>query len=51
MEHSLTAPIDGIARLHVKVGDQVTGEQLLAAIEPHETPEASAETSANEQEN
>ena len=40
MEHSLTAPIDGVARLHVAVGDQVTGDQLLASVDPHPAPEA-----------
>jgi acetyl-CoA/propionyl-CoA carboxylase biotin carboxyl carrier protein len=36
MEHSLTAPIDGVAELLVAVGDQVTVGQLLARITKEE---------------
>lgn len=32
MEHSLTAPVDGIVELHVAVGDQVKVGQLLAKV-------------------
>jgi len=32
MEHSLTAPIDGVVELHVAVGDQVKVRQLLAKV-------------------
>ena len=32
MEHSLTAPIDGVVELHVAVGDQVKVGQLLAKV-------------------
>ena len=39
MEHTLTAPIDGTAHLRVKVGEQVTGEQLLASIEAPAAPD------------
>lgn len=37
MEHTLSAPIDGIVRHHVGPGDQVTADQPLATIEPHDT--------------
>ena len=32
MEHSLTAPVDGVVELHVAVGDQVKVGQLLAKV-------------------
>ena len=32
MEHSLTAPVDGVVDLHVAVGDQVKVGQLLAKV-------------------
>jgi acetyl-CoA/propionyl-CoA carboxylase, biotin carboxylase, biotin carboxyl carrier protein len=32
MEHSLTAPVDGVVALHVAVGDQVKVGQLLAKV-------------------
>ncbi|KAA0107594.1 biotin carboxylase N-terminal domain-containing protein [Mycolicibacterium sp. P1-5] len=32
MEHSLTAPVDGVVELHVTVGDQVKVGQLLAKV-------------------
>lgn len=32
MEHSLTAPVDGVVELHVAVGDQVKVGQLLAQV-------------------
>jgi acetyl-CoA/propionyl-CoA carboxylase biotin carboxyl carrier protein len=32
MEHSLTAPVDGVVELHVAVGDQVKVGQLLATV-------------------
>jgi acetyl-CoA/propionyl-CoA carboxylase biotin carboxyl carrier protein len=32
MEHSLTAPVDGVVELHVGVGDQVKVGQLLAKV-------------------
>ncbi|GAY18557.1 biotin carboxylase N-terminal domain-containing protein [Mycobacterium sp. shizuoka-1] len=32
MEHSLTAPVDGVVTLHVAVGDQVKVGQLLAKV-------------------
>ncbi|BBY62166.1 acetyl/propionyl/methylcrotonyl-CoA carboxylase subunit alpha [Mycolicibacterium helvum] len=32
MEHSLTAPVDGVVELHVSVGDQVKVGQLLAKV-------------------
>ncbi len=36
MEHSLTAPVDGIVELHVAVGDQVKVGQLLAKVTARE---------------
>ncbi|BBX08912.1 biotin carboxylase N-terminal domain-containing protein [Mycolicibacterium aichiense] len=36
MEHSLTAPIDGVVELHVAVGDQVKVGQLLAKVTARE---------------
>ncbi|MFV0459141.1 MAG: acetyl/propionyl/methylcrotonyl-CoA carboxylase subunit alpha [Actinomycetales bacterium] len=44
MEHSLTSAIDGVVSLHVALGDQVTGEQLLATIDagPGDTAEEAA---------
>jgi 3-methylcrotonyl-CoA carboxylase alpha subunit len=39
MEHSLTAPFDGIVtELHATTGAQVQVEALLARIEPHPSP-------------
>ena len=33
MEHAVVAPADGVvAALHVAVGDQVSGDQLLAVV-------------------
>ncbi|KAA0919173.1 acetyl/propionyl/methylcrotonyl-CoA carboxylase subunit alpha [Dietzia sp. ANT_WB102] len=34
MEHSLTAPIDGVVRVHVTTGEQVPADHLLATVEP-----------------
>lgn len=34
MEHALPAAIDGVVRLHARVGEQVPADQLLATIEP-----------------
>ncbi|HHX84275.1 MAG TPA: acetyl/propionyl/methylcrotonyl-CoA carboxylase subunit alpha [Actinomycetales bacterium] len=34
MEHSLTAPIDGVVRLHAATGEQVPADHLLATVEP-----------------
>ncbi|HJC28415.1 MAG TPA: acetyl/propionyl/methylcrotonyl-CoA carboxylase subunit alpha [Candidatus Dietzia intestinipullorum] len=39
MEHALTAPIDGVVRLHVSTGDQVTADHPLATVEPHPSDE------------
>ncbi|MEZ0354852.1 biotin carboxylase N-terminal domain-containing protein [Mycobacterium sp. SA01] len=36
MEHSLTAPVDGVVELHVAVGDQVKVGQLLAKVTARE---------------
>jgi acetyl-CoA/propionyl-CoA carboxylase biotin carboxyl carrier protein len=36
MEHSLTAPVDGVVELHVAVGDQVKVGQLLAKVTANE---------------
>ena len=41
MEHSLTAPIDGVARVHVRQGEQVPADHLLATVEPHPSTEES----------
>ncbi|MEV0945803.1 acetyl/propionyl/methylcrotonyl-CoA carboxylase subunit alpha [Rhodococcus sp. NPDC049939] len=35
MEHSLTAPVDGVADILVAPGDQVMVDQLLARVTPH----------------
>ena len=35
MEHSLTAPVDGVVGLHVAVGDRVPAGHLLATVTPH----------------
>ncbi|MBC7590023.1 MAG: ATP-grasp domain-containing protein, partial [Salinibacterium sp.] len=40
MEHVLRATTDGIVRLDVELGAQVTGGQLLARVVPHEVPAA-----------
>jgi len=34
MEHSLTAPVDGVVRVHVRVGEQVPAGHLLATVDP-----------------
>ena len=39
MEHSLTAPVDGVVELLVAVGDQVKVGQLLARITATRTAE------------
>ncbi|WP_309615508.1 biotin carboxylase N-terminal domain-containing protein [Salinibacterium sp.] len=40
MEHVLRAPTDGIVRLDVQLGAQVTGGQLLARVVPHDVAAA-----------
>ncbi|WP_072687481.1 acetyl/propionyl/methylcrotonyl-CoA carboxylase subunit alpha [Rhodococcus marinonascens] len=35
MEHSLTAPVDGVVDIRVAAGDQVMVDQLLALVTPH----------------
>ncbi|MDV7355744.1 acetyl-CoA carboxylase biotin carboxyl carrier protein subunit, partial [Rhodococcus oxybenzonivorans] len=35
MEHSLTAPVDGVVDILVAPGDQVMVDQLLARVTPH----------------
>ncbi|QKT12799.1 acetyl/propionyl/methylcrotonyl-CoA carboxylase subunit alpha [Rhodococcus sp. W8901] len=49
MEHTLTAPIDGVTEVLVAVGDQVKVDQLLARISPArtETPELATEEDAS----
>ncbi|WP_132993449.1 acetyl/propionyl/methylcrotonyl-CoA carboxylase subunit alpha [Gordonia zhaorongruii] len=37
MEHTLKAPIDGVARIDVKPGDKVSSAQLLAHVAPPES--------------
>jgi acetyl-CoA/propionyl-CoA carboxylase biotin carboxyl carrier protein len=44
MEHSLTAPVDGVVELLVAVGDQVKVGQLLARITASGPPEKEEET-------
>ena len=39
MEHTLTAPVDGVVRLHVSTGEQVPADHLLATVEPHPSTE------------
>lgn len=39
MEHALTAPIDGTVEIHVRAGDQVKVDQVLARVIPHEQNE------------
>jgi acetyl-CoA/propionyl-CoA carboxylase biotin carboxyl carrier protein len=34
MEHAMRAPMDGIATVHVRTGDQVALDQRLATVEP-----------------
>ncbi|MGN6501371.1 MAG: biotin/lipoyl-containing protein, partial [Pseudolysinimonas sp.] len=41
MEHALTAPVAGIVRLDVAVGDQVRRDQVVAHIEGPQAPEES----------
>ena len=41
MEHSLTAPIDGVVRVHVGTGEQVPADHLLATVEPHPSTDES----------
>ncbi|MBB0968236.1 acetyl/propionyl-CoA carboxylase subunit alpha, partial [Dietzia aerolata] len=41
MEHALTAPIDGVVRVHVSTGEQVPADHLLATVEPHPSTEES----------
>jgi acetyl-CoA/propionyl-CoA carboxylase biotin carboxyl carrier protein len=38
MEHALTAPVAGVVRLNVAVGDLVRRDQVVARIEAHEAP-------------
>ncbi|MFF2109543.1 acetyl/propionyl/methylcrotonyl-CoA carboxylase subunit alpha [Rhodococcus koreensis] len=38
MEHSLTAPVDGVVDILVVPGDQVMVDQLLARVTPHTDP-------------
>jgi acetyl-CoA/propionyl-CoA carboxylase biotin carboxyl carrier protein len=35
MEHQLTAPVAGVVRLSLKVGDLVKAAQIVATVEPH----------------
>jgi acetyl-CoA/propionyl-CoA carboxylase biotin carboxyl carrier protein len=35
MEHQLTAPVPGVVRLSLKVGDLVRAAQIVATVEPH----------------
>ncbi|MEJ3403392.1 biotin carboxylase N-terminal domain-containing protein [Rathayibacter sp. YIM 133350] len=51
MEHPVTAPVDGILRLHVGLGDQVQRGTLLATVEipipaPAATPDPTTTTTA-----
>ena len=39
MEHALTAPVAGTVRIHVKQGDQVAADQLLAVVSTGSTEE------------
>jgi acetyl-CoA/propionyl-CoA carboxylase biotin carboxyl carrier protein len=39
MEHELRAPLAGTADLLVRVGDQVTVDQVLARVHPDSAPE------------
>jgi acetyl-CoA/propionyl-CoA carboxylase biotin carboxyl carrier protein len=39
MESPLLAPVDGIVRISVRVGDLVRRDQVVAVIEAHEAPE------------
>lgn len=39
MEHALTAPVDGVVRLHVTTGEQVPADHLLATVEPESSDE------------
>src|SRR4029077_12940387 len=39
MEHSLTAPVDGVVEVLVAVGDQVKVGQTLARVTAHQTTE------------
>jgi acetyl-CoA/propionyl-CoA carboxylase biotin carboxyl carrier protein len=41
MEHALTAPVAGIVRVDVAIGDQVRRDQLVARIEGPQAPEES----------
>ncbi|MFK4730099.1 biotin carboxylase N-terminal domain-containing protein [Agromyces mediolanus] len=38
MEHRVTAPLAGVVRLSVELGAQVSRDQLVARVEPHEEP-------------
>ncbi len=43
MEHSLTAPVDGVVRLHVATGEQVPADHLLATVEPVSSDDTSSD--------
>jgi acetyl-CoA/propionyl-CoA carboxylase biotin carboxyl carrier protein len=47
MEHALTAPVAGIVRIEVAVGDLVTRDQIVARVVEHqhtESPQGSEES-------
>ena len=41
MEDSISAPIDGVVRVHVTTGEQVPADHLLATVEPHPSTDES----------
>jgi acetyl-CoA/propionyl-CoA carboxylase biotin carboxyl carrier protein len=41
MEHPVTAPVSGVVRMSLKVGDLVKAAQIVATVEPH-SPDAGA---------
>ncbi|MFW0872576.1 biotin carboxylase N-terminal domain-containing protein [Rhodococcoides corynebacterioides] len=46
MEHALTAPADGVARVFVTRGDQVAVDQVLAQLRTDTTPDSTAKENA-----
>ncbi|QEO13322.1 ATP-grasp domain-containing protein [Agromyces intestinalis] len=48
MEHRITAPVDGVARVAVAVGDRVVRDHPVARIEAHADHGARSEASASE---
>ncbi|GFZ93637.1 ATP-binding protein [Nesterenkonia alkaliphila] len=51
MEHQLTAPLEGTARIHVNQGQTVKLGQVVAAVEAAEEPAAAADSEHTSREN